>query len=138
MPKKSADDFIKQHKIGVCVTLQFLDYYRSQAAFRKANKPFLRKDGRSIPTPSKLMALLLKTIAKGDYAIQSVGQNARQGVMLRVLFKEHAEALRFAKVFLPLAEGKSFVRVTEGPCVATVNAWVEVKDWDRLIEQLDP
>jgi hypothetical protein len=138
MPKKAADDFIKQHRTGVCVTLQFLGYYRAQAGARKAGRPFLRRGGRSIPTPSKLIALLLKTMAKGDYAIQSVGQNAKQGVLLRVLFKEPAEALQFVKEFLPLAEAKSFVRVTEGPCVATINAWVDAEDWKRLVDRLDP
>ena len=84
------------------------------------------------------MSMLLKMLAKGDYAIQSAGQNARQGVLLRVFFNEPAEALQFAKVFLPLADAKSLVRVTEGPCVSTINAWVEANDWERLVNQLDP
>jgi hypothetical protein len=136
MPKLTINAFIDKHRTGTCVLFQFFDYKIAKDRARKAKQPFTGTDGKTIPTPMQVVTKLVPSFAKGDYAIQSDGEDKRMGVKLHVIFSDPAEALRLAKIFHPAAEMKHFKQTLLAPCATGVNVPVADSDHFRIAKQL--
>jgi hypothetical protein len=135
MPKITINQFITKHTTGVCVLLQFFDYKRDKDAARKARRRMLTVEGKEIPTPSQVITKLVASFAKGDYALQSLGESERTGVRLQVIFKDPAEAQQLAKVFAPAAQESSFKRGDGKPCSSGLSLAVDGSDQTRIAKE---
>jgi hypothetical protein len=65
-----------------------------------------------------------------------MGENPRQGVMLRVLFKDPGEAVSLARVFAQLATNKDLKRGDGSPCAASILVTVDGDVQTHIAKQL--
>lgn len=136
VPKLTVSVFVNKHKSGTCVLLQFFDFKRMKDAARKAKRPLETNEGKEIPTPSQMITKLVATFAKGDYAIQSVGEDARTGVKIQVTLKDPNEALHLVKIFHPASDARHFKPGDGKPCASGIAITVEDSDHFREANRL--